>query len=344
LLLLYFPYLCKAFLSFPEFVLSHRCVDISYFLEINLKMQATRTYWNSLLRNFVIISTWLIGFLIFALIVGPLISGRSAFNPQQVPVTHVTNYTVNNTGYYSNGTAYYYSTNASNQTTTYQDLCDGHQCSWWLNDLVLLLEAISLALFLMAFALSSYGIAAQESLYERADYTRNAGGNRGLEVVAPPGTFIGAMLFIILGLFAVFVAILVEIWVVTGKRSDFFVGSVIILSVYAILAAFALFLTLFRNEAPIVVQEVIMAVPAPATFVNNNAVNYEIEEAPAPTGVNYDTDNDFQNLQAAGNAVPMENLGRRLSNLVMQAVSPRQQGQTYSPLRSRAVPVPRNPY
>lgn len=300
-------------------------------------------YWSTVLRSFMTISIWLLGFLIFSLIVGPLLTGNTAYNPQQVPVTQVTDYTVNNTAYFNNGTAYNYNTTISNTTTTYQDNCDGHQCNWWLNRLVLLLEVISLALFLMAFVFSTWGIAVQESMQERGNTARTGGANGGLalEVVGAPGTFVGALLCLILGLFAVFVAILIEIWVVTGKRSDFFIASVIILGVYAVLAALVLFVTLFRSEAPIVVQNVVMAVPVQAVN-NNNAVNYEIEEVQNPNAFAYD-DNDYQNLQpgAGPNAVPMETLGRRLSNLVMQAVSPRQGGQTYSPLRNRN--LPRNP-
>lgn len=293
-------------------------------------------YWASVSRSLMTVSIWLLGFLLFSLLVGPTLRGNNGFNPQQEAVTKDTNYTVLRPEVI-NGTTYFFNTTVTNSTTTYQDNCSGHSCEWWLNRLVLLLEVISLALFVIAFALLVWGIAVQESMYLRGNVSRNGGINGGIDVVKSPFTFAWGLICVILGLFAVFVAVLIEIWVATGKHSDFFIASVIILGFFALLAALVLFVMLFRSEAPIALQNVVVpvAVQGPVVYANSN------------TNTNYaNTNNNVNNFEpdfipatgtglSQSGSVPMQTLGRRLSNLITSATSPRQSGHVYSPLRNR---------
>jgi len=208
------------------------------------------------------LSLFLIGFIIFSILLGAIVPGQDRFNPTQVANNSTVEYHAPVTVVEPNGTTYYYNGTFYTTQTTYSDNCShGSGCSWWMARLALLIEVIALALFVLAFAFATFGVATEESNYLRGNVARNGGAYGGIEVVNSPLSFILSLLFAILGLFAILVAVLIAVYVATGKHQWAFIASVIILAIFAVLAALVLIASWFRTEAPIVVQPVYAAVP-----------------------------------------------------------------------------------
>jgi len=216
------------------------------------------------------LSLFLTGFIIFGIIVSALIAGPGAFTAPQTEVFQNTNHTSFFNQTLANGTIVTSNTTTTNTTTSWINTCNSHGCQWWLFRLALLLAVIALSLFVLAFAFSAIGVAAQESNFLRAGVARSGTAYAGLEVVRPPFTFIGTVFSTMLGLWAILAAVLIIVCVIVGKREWAFIASAIILGVFALLTGLVLLIMFFRNEAPIVVQPVVAAVPVGS--VNGNSV------------------------------------------------------------------------
>jgi len=207
------------------------------------------------------LSLFLIGFILFSILIAALVPNENTYNPHQVEQNRSIEYQAPVTEIFPNGTIINYNGTFFASQTTWVNNCSGHGCGWWMARLVLLLAVIALALFVLAFAFATFGVASEESLYLRSNVARTGGVYGGIEVVGAPASFLGSLICAILGLFAIFTAILVAVYVATGRHQWAFIASVIILAVFAILAALVLLMAWFRNEAPIVVQPVYAAVP-----------------------------------------------------------------------------------
>jgi len=207
------------------------------------------------------LSLFLIGFIIFAILLGAIVPGANTYNSYQTAHNSTVAYNANVTEVLANGTTLHYIGTFFTTQTTYSDNCTGHWCAWWNARLVLLLEVIALSLFAWAFAFASFGVASEESSYLRANVARTGGAYGGIEVVRAPLSFLVSLICAILGLWAIFAAVLIAIYVATGKHTWAFIASVIILGFFALLAGIVLLATWFRTEQPIVVQPVYAAVP-----------------------------------------------------------------------------------
>jgi len=249
-----------------------------------------------------------------------MILGESAFNPYEVATTHTNAYIVPYNMTLFNGTIIESNTTVYNTSTTYGDNCSGHQCGWWLNRLILLLECIALALFVLAIGTSTWGIGVEGSMG-----VRESVGYRGLAVSAPGTSLVISLICTILGLFTIFVAVLISIYVQTGKHYWTFIASVIILAVFALLAALILFAILFRNEQAIAVQSVYAQVPVNTYVSNNNNVN------------DMDIQGGTTQYEAGMDNVPMDTFVRRLSNSILRRASGGSPVVGYSPLSRRPV-------
>jgi len=247
----------------------------------------------------------LTGFIIFALFLGAIVAGPGAFNPTQVPQTHTNTYNVSqnftvpvftqipfNTTVMQNQTlangtivevpitvtnvttittdeTFTNYTLITNSTTVYVDSCTGHGCSWWIGRLAALMAVIALALFVLAFALSSFGVASMESNFLRDGYAGNnyhavggvSSGYAGLQVVRSPIACLLSIACSVLGLWAIFVAVLLVIDFVVGRHDHFFIASCVILGFFGFIAGIMLLFAIFRSEAAIAIQPVVAAVP-----------------------------------------------------------------------------------
>jgi len=273
------------------------------------------------------LSLFLIGFIIFGLLLASLVGSNSTYNPQQVAQTEYhtyqvpynttypqvnlveTNHTVMVDTFFANGTVsgsvpvvqtnytsvitYYTVTNytsITNSTTSYVDNCTGGSCSWWLGRLALLFAVIALSLFVLAFALATYGVATEESLFLRDGFAQGGnsayisgnnqygmGGNNmmygstTLQVVTAPWYAMGSVASAVLGLWFIFAAVLVAFDAGVGKHSHHWIAAVIILAVFGFIAGLALLWALFRTERAIAVQPVYAGVPVKEerVFVQN---------------------------------------------------------------------------
>jgi hypothetical protein len=224
-------------------------------------MQATRKFWSSIMSSLGMLDLFLSAFIIFSLLIAALIAGPSAFVSPQAEVEHADTSVSYFNVTLANGTIVTENVTTTQIFYTLEDTCTSHSCGWWLNRLALLIAVISLSLFILAFAFSAIGIAAQESNSLRAGIAKSGTVYAGLEVVSPPITFLGNVLLSVLGLWAILVSVLLVIAVVAGKHEFAFIASCVILSGFALIAGALLFLTVFRNEAPIVVQPVVAAYP-----------------------------------------------------------------------------------
>jgi len=277
-------------------------------------------YWASLFTYIRSLAIFLFGFILFALLLSVMILGESAFNPYEVATTHTNAYIVPYNMTLFNGTIIESNTTVYNTSTTYGDNCSGHQCGWWLNRLILLLECIALALFVLAIGTSTWGIGVEGSMG-----VRESVGYRGLAVSAPGTSLVISLICTILGLFTIFVAVLISIYVQTGKHYWTFIASVIILAVFALLAALILFAILFRNEQAIAVQSVYAQVPVNSYVSNNNNVN------------DMDIQGGTTQYEAGMDNVPMDTFVRRLSNSILRRASGGSPVVGYSPLSRRPV-------
>jgi len=279
-------------------------------------------YWATLFTYIRSLAIFLFGFILFALLLSVLILGESSFNPYEVATTQTHAYVVPYNTTLFNGTIVESNTTIYNTTTTYGDNCSGHSCGWWLNRLILLLESIALALFVLAIATSTWGIGVEGSMG-----VRESVGYRGLAVSTPGTSLVIALICTVLGLFTIFVAVLISIYVQTGKHYWTFIASVIILAVFALLAAIILFSILFRNEQAIAVQSVYAQVPV-NTYVSNNNNNNPND---------MDIQGGTTQYEAGSDNVPMDTFVRRLSNSILRRASGGSPVVGYSPLSRRPV-------
>jgi len=224
-------------------------------------MQATRRYWSSIMSSLGMFALFLTGFIIFGILVGALIAGPNAFQSPQVEVAHNTDHTTFFNQTLSNGTIVTGNVTTTNTTYTYENACTNHKCAWWLYRLAVLLAVIALSLFVLAFSFSAIGVAVQESNFLRAGVAKSGAAYAGLEVVNPPFSFVGTVFFTLLGLWSILAAVLIIIAAVAGRDEWAFIACAIILGVFALVAGLVLLFMFFRNEAPIVVQPVVAAVP-----------------------------------------------------------------------------------
>jgi len=210
------------------------------------------------------LSLFLIGFILFSIFISTLVAGPGIFNPTQTQVTNTqTNtYLVNSTN--ANGTIVLTPVTNTTTTYTYENTCDGHGCSWWLARLVLLLAVIALSLFTLAYALSVYGVAVEESMMLRSNFARSGVVNTAIDVVRPPFAFLLSLLSAVLGLWAILVAVIIVMDVVVGRHHWLFIATCVILGLFAFLAGIVLLFSFLRGEAAIVVQPVYAAVPVQA--------------------------------------------------------------------------------
>jgi len=223
-------------------------------------MQATRRYYSSILSSLSMLSLFLVGFIIFGILLGTLAAGQGRFNAAQMEVTNTTYSTVLANATLANGTTYTYNFTSPSTTSHYVNDCNGNECSWWLYRLVLLLAVCALALFVLGFAFAAFAIAVFESDHIRSNVAQT--GSYGmLEVVRPPFTYLAAVLCDVLAIWFIFAAVIIVIDSVAGRHSWVFIASIIILCAFALIMGLLLLFTIFKTEAPIQVQPVYATVP-----------------------------------------------------------------------------------
>jgi len=257
----------------------------------------------------------LTGFIIFALFLGAIVAGPGAFSPTQVPQTHTNTYNVSQNFTYpvftlipfnetftqnqtlANGTivevpvtitnfttitteqTFTNYTLITNSTTVYVDNCSGHGCSWWIGRLAGLFAVIALALFVLAFALASFGVASMESNFLRDGYAGNnyhavggvSSGYAGLQVVRAPFTCLLSIASSVIGLWFIFAAVLLVFDFVVGRHDHFFIASCVILGFFGFVAGVLLLFAIFRSEAAIAIQPVVAAVPVKEQVIQQPA-------------------------------------------------------------------------
>lgn len=282
-------------------------------------MIATRRYWSSIMSSIGMLSLFLVGFIIFGLLMVTLIPGRNAYTGYQVPSYQTHTYSVpyntstpvisqiaiNHTVQinvfapngtfigtepeivttFSNVTTFETVTNfnnVTNSTVSYAWNCTGGSCYWWVARLGLLFGVIALSLFILAFALASYGVACEESMFLRDGFAQNGnmayinnggnfGGNLGnnglmygttaLQVVNAPWYAIGSIASAVIALWFLFAAVLIAFDYAVGRHSHHWIAAVVILGFFGFVAGLFLLYMLFRSERAIAVQPVYAGVP-----------------------------------------------------------------------------------